>query len=807
MRTRVTPRVPVTNPALSRPVRTMFVMGTRPEAIKLAPVILGARADKARFESTVISTGQHKEMLQQALGIFGLTPDYSLLAFKKGVDLCQLTSRIVDGIGSVLKSIPTDVLVVHGDTTTAMAAALAASCHNLPVAHVEAGLRAYGNFAPFPEENNRRIIAHVADVHFAPTTAAVQNLLRENIPISDIVCTGNTVIDALRIASMSPDTPEILQELPKEKHLLLVTSHRRENIGDPLRHICAAVKKLAERNGDVLVVWPMHKNPLVREIIEGTLSGIDNIRLIEPLDYLSFVHLMRRARFIMTDSGGIQEEAPALGKPVLVMRETTERPEAVECMNAKIVGTSEDALVESAELLLRDRVLYRKMSGTNTPFGDGQASQRILDTLYQRFGRDMDDAKPEQPAPQRNSSALVAALKSSKPAIKQERTGTAFSAVREWLMSSGIQTPITGAVFSWYDPENARYAYIYPEIMGYWMTAMTYLAESEPVGEETDSLLTSARKSGDWIIARGFEDCGGVLSRFYTRGRGKDDPFRSEQGLISAFDNGILLNGFLNLYERTMEDRYLTAARAIAAFIMEKMAPPDGRIQALYSSKRDEYVEHSMRWSCFPGSFLSKVAIAMMHMNRVAGDPAYSDCADRLCANSLKYQEPDTGRFVLLDGSTYTHPHCYTAEGLLSAGKLLGNGEYMDAGLAGVRWLLQRAEKEGYVRRNYESNVAFPEAVSSDIQAQAIRLFYLAKAEAPEMLTFSSAARRLMLFMLSFQNTRKDNIKSYGGFRYGTDTRTGKEINTYNSWASMFAMQAMMFSLKGLAGYTPFMLI
>jgi len=803
--TKVAPRTAAAG--LSSPLRTMFVMGTRPEAIKLAPVILGARGNQARFESTVVSTVQHRDLLQQALDIFKITPDFSLPSPKKGGDLCQLTSRIVDGIGNVLKSIPTDVLIVHGDTTTAMAAALAASCHKLPVAHIEAGLRAYGDFVPFPEDQNRRVIAHVADVHFAPTTSAVQNLLRENIPISNIVCTGNTVIDALQIASRYNNIPAAVKDLPDDKRVILVTSHRRENIGEPLKNICAAVKKLAERNEDVLIVWPMHKNPLVREIIESALSGINNVRLIEPLDYRSFVHMMKRASFIMTDSGGIQEEAPALGKPVLVMRETTERPEAVECMNAKIVGTSEKILLEEAERLLSDGNLYKKMSGINTPFGDGQAAQRILDALYQRFGPIKSTNKPEQPVSQKTGAAFVAALRASKPAMKEERTGTAFSAVREWLLSSGIQVPKTGAVFSWYDPEQARYAYIYPEIMGYWMTAMSYLAESEPVGEETDTLLTRARRAGDWIITKGFEDCGGVLSRFYTQGKGKNDPFHSELGIISAFDNGILLNGFLNIYEKTMEDRYLTAAKAIASFIMEKMAPPNGRIQALYSSRRKEYVEHGGRWSCFPGSFLSKVGIAMMHMNRVTGDPAYSDCADRLCANSLKYQEPDTGRFVLLDGSTYTHPHCYTSEGLLSAGKLLGNGEYVDAGIAGVRWILQRAEEEGYVRRNYQSNVPFPGAVSSDIQAQTIRLFYLARAEAPEILTFSSAARRLMQFMLSFQNMCEDDPKTFGGLRYGTDTKDGKEINTYNSWASMFAMQAMMFSLRGLVGYTPFMLI
>lgn len=788
-----------------KPLKTMFVMGTRPEAIKLAPVILGARSEPSKFDVNVVSTGQHKQMLQQALDTFDLVPDHSLLGFKKGQTLCDLTSRIVRGIGTVLDSNPADVIVVHGDTVSAMAAALAASFHGLPVAHVEAGLRAYGDFSPFPEEQNRRVISHVADVHYAPTTAAVQNLLREGILISDIVCTGNTVIDALDIASKKSGVAEILADIPEDKRVVLVTSHRRENIGAPLKRICAAVKKIASQHEDVHVVWPVHKNPLVRDAVLAEMQGAKNITLIEPLDYASFVGMMKRSYFIMTDSGGIQEEAPALGKPVLVMRGTTERPEALECKSAKLVGTSAKTLVEEAERLLNDPLEYEKMAGTNTPFGDGRSSGRILDDLYLRFSK-----KARRSGVHDSGGEVtreVTRLRNGKIPVPEESVGAAFSGVRQWLLSSGIQAEKTGAIFSWFDPEKNSYSYIYPEIMGYWMSSMCYLAGSEPLNEGTDTALTSARRAGDWIIKKGFEDCGGVLSRFYTRGGGKQDPFQQSQGIIALFDNGMLLSGFLNLYEKTLEDRYLSAAKVISSFIMDKMAPEGGRIQALYCSKDDTYAEHSQRWSCFAGSFLSKVAIAMLHMASVIEDPAYRDCASRLCDNALKYQEKGTGRFMLLDGSTYTHPHCYTCEGLISSGSLLGNEQFLDAGLDGTKWLLQKAGSEGFVRRNYQSNVRFPKAVSSDIQAQAIRLFYLAKNESAETVQFAQAARKLLLFMLSFQNLQEEDPRTYGGFRYGTDTRDGREINTYNSWASMFAMQAMMMSRKNLDGYNPFLLV
>jgi len=800
----VRPKVIKTNP-----LRTTFVVGTRPEAIKLAPVILGAQADPKRFKVSVISTGQHGKMLSQALGVFGIEADHNLSVLRQGQSLCELTSRIVTKLDKVLKSKSADVLVVHGDTTTAMAAALASTFHNIPVAHIEAGLRAYGEFSPFPEETNRRVISHMADIHFAPTTTAVQNLVREGINISRIVCTGNTVIDALTIASKNHAIPKVIADLPEDKKIILVTAHRRENLGDPLRDICTAVANIAKRHKEVLIVWPMHKNPLVRGTVQEHLSGLDNVRLLEPLDYMAFIQLMKKAYLILTDSGGIQEEAPALGKPVLIMRKSTERPEALECRSAKIVGTSPEMIQDETERLLENDVAYKMMSTVNTPFGDGKSSARILDSLYNKYseaGTFNALGKVLLFAERASVATAVDALKAFKRKKEAESIGRSFTAVQDWLLNSGVQAR-TGAIYSWYNPSKNSYAFIYPEIMGYWMTAMCALAESEPLGERTDIFMNSARQAGDWLMQKGFRDCGAVPSRFYERGRGKDDPFHSNHGLIATFDNGIILNGFLNLYEKTLDQKYLTAAETIASFILTKMAPPGERIQALYSCQEDKYLEYNDRWSCSPGSFLSKVAIAMLHMHKIKADPAYSDCAVHLCANALKYQDKDTGRFMLPDGSTYTHPHCYSSEGLLSAGTLLSEEEYVDAGIEGTRWLLQQAEKEGYVRRNYESNIGFPRAVSSDIQAQSIRLFYIAKEACPDMIRFAPASKNLLSFMLSHQNWDEANPKIHGGFRYGTSTEDGSNIDTYNSWASMFAMQAMMFCRKGMTGYTPFMLV
>lgn len=368
-------------------MKVAIVFGTRPEAIKMAPVVAAFRADSA-FETLVCVTGQHRTMLDQVLGIFGIEPDIDLDIMTPGQSLTDITVRVLQGMEKVIREHKPDVVLVHGDTTTAMAAALAAFYHQVPVGHVEAGLRTRDIMRPWPEEMNRSVIDVVGRWLFAPTPQARQALLDERIDGSRIAVTGNTVIDALLMASDLIEGDAARQNaiasdftyLDPAKRLLLVTGHRRENFGGGLRRMCEALARLARR-GDVQVVYPVHLNENVQQAARETLSGVDDVFLIDPLEYLPFIYLMRRSHLIITDSGGIQEEAPSLGKPVLVTRDVTERPEAVAAGTARLVGTDPDVIVREAEKLLDSPDAYRRVSEISNPYGNGKAAQRILEAI------------------------------------------------------------------------------------------------------------------------------------------------------------------------------------------------------------------------------------------------------------------------------------------------------------------------------------------------------------------------------------------------------------------------------------------
>lgn len=371
-------------------MKVLTVFGTRPEAIKMATLALQLAEDK-RFDARVCVTAQHREMLDQVLSLFELTPDYDLDLMKPGQDLADVTSGILQGMRGVFADFRPDMVLVHGDTATTFAASLAAYYHQIPVGHVEAGLRTGDLYSPWPEEANRKLTGALAAKHFAPTETSKQNLLREGLDPSTIHVTGNTVIDALLEVVHKLDGTTLagqLQErfsfLEDDKRLVLVTGHRRESFGDGFERICKALAETAQTHPDVQVVYPVHLNPNVREPVNRLLAGIDNIHLIEPQDYLPFVYLMNRASVILTDSGGIQEEAPSLGKPVLVMRNTTERPEAVEAGAVKLVGTNVDVITSELAQLLTDADAYRAMSYAHNPYGDGKACRRIMDALVQR---------------------------------------------------------------------------------------------------------------------------------------------------------------------------------------------------------------------------------------------------------------------------------------------------------------------------------------------------------------------------------------------------------------------------------------
>lgn len=382
----------------------MLVFGTRPEAIKMAPLVKAFQARKEDFETVVCVTGQHREMLDQVLSLFDIKPDFDLNIMKQGQDLYDVTSRVLLGMRDVFKTCVPDILFVHGDTTTSTAAALAAFYHQIPVAHVEAGLRTGNIYSPWPEEMNRLITGRIATYNLSPTKLSRENLLRENVSDSKIVVTGNTVIDALHwVTNKINNDKDLNANLAKElvtkgydvtrlsngRRLVLITGHRRENFGDGFRNICNALKALSEKYPDVDFVYPMHLNPNVRRPIHEAfgedLSNLDNMFFIEPLEYLMFIFLMEKSDVVLTDSGGIQEEAPGLGKPVLVMRDTTERPEALEAGTVKLVGTDYDAIVDNVSLLLDNREAYERMSHAVNPYGDGKACGRIIDFIKSKM--------------------------------------------------------------------------------------------------------------------------------------------------------------------------------------------------------------------------------------------------------------------------------------------------------------------------------------------------------------------------------------------------------------------------------------
>ena len=380
--------------------KVMLVFGTRPEAIKMAPLVKEFQKYPDTFKTIVCVTGQHRQMLDQVLQLFGIVPDYDLNIMKQGQDLYDVTSRVLTGMRDVLKESQPDVVLVHGDTTTSTAAALAAFYQQIPVGHVEAGLRTHNIYSPWPEEMNRQITGRIATYNFAPTPLSKSNLLREAVAEESITVTGNTVIDALywvvnkikEDKALNAELQNLLVQagydvtrLAGGRKLVLITGHRRENFGDGFINMCTAIRDLTQKYPDVDFVYPMHLNPNVRkpihEVFGEDLSNLGNMFFIEPLEYLSFVYLMEKSNIVLTDSGGIQEEAPGLGKPVLVMRDTTERPEALEAGTVKLVGTDYDKIVNEVSLLLEDQAHYDTMSKAVNPYGDGLACGRIVDTL------------------------------------------------------------------------------------------------------------------------------------------------------------------------------------------------------------------------------------------------------------------------------------------------------------------------------------------------------------------------------------------------------------------------------------------
>lgn len=376
--------------------RIMTIFGTRPEAIKMAPLVLQLKKEE-QLEPVVVVTAQHREMLDSVLETFNIQPDYDLNVMKPGQTLSQVTSRVLTGLEDIIKEVQPDMILVHGDTTTTFAGSLAAFYNEISIGHVEAGLRTWNKYSPFPEEMNRQMTGIMADLHFAPTEQAEKNLLNENKDPQSVVVTGNTAIDAMHTTIDQDYQSEIIQR-HQDKRIILLTSHRRENIGQPMENIFKAARRIVVEVEDAVIVYPMHKNPKVRDIARQYLSDHDRIELIEPLEVVDFHNFAHQSYLILTDSGGVQEEAPSLGKPVLVLRDTTERPEGVEAGTLKLAGTEEEDVYRLTKELLTDKELYQSMSIAQNPYGDGHASERICNHIRHYFG--LTQTKPESFKPE-----------------------------------------------------------------------------------------------------------------------------------------------------------------------------------------------------------------------------------------------------------------------------------------------------------------------------------------------------------------------------------------------------------------------
>ena len=367
-------------------IKVMSIFGTRPEAIKMAPLVKELERRK-EIESIVCVTAQHREMLDQVLNTFDIKPDYDLNIMKQGQSLADVTTRALVGLEEVIKEVKPNIVLVHGDTTTTFAGALAAFYNQVAIGHVEAGLRTYDKYSPYPEEMNRQMVDRLSDMYFAPTEISKNNLLKENIDESKIYITGNTAIDAMSTTVDENYTHPELDWINAGERMILLTAHRRENLGEPMRHIFRAIKRVVDEFSDVKVIYPIHMNPKVREVANEVFGDADRVKLIEPLEVFDFHNFQNKSYIILTDSGGIQEEAPSLGKPVLVLRDTTERPEGIKAGTLKLVGTDEDVIYEETKKLLLDKKEYEKMSKASNPYGDGHASERIVDAIIEYFNK------------------------------------------------------------------------------------------------------------------------------------------------------------------------------------------------------------------------------------------------------------------------------------------------------------------------------------------------------------------------------------------------------------------------------------
>ncbi|MFH1710218.1 MAG: UDP-N-acetylglucosamine 2-epimerase (non-hydrolyzing) [bacterium] len=757
-------------------VKLLFAFGTRAETIKIAPVIREIQDNyKDFFRLKIVSSCPPKEINQVFPYFnFAIRPQiHHLQPGRPEENLIEKTPALCSGILDFFRKAQPDMVVVQGSSPISFMAAIAAFYSGIPVAHIEAGLRTYNKNNPFLDEFHRHTMDLMADILFAPNSAAQKTLLHEKIPASNIFKTGNTVVDALNLMLKTHKLSPSSFNLHPEKRLLLVTLRRPPAFTESLKRILGALTALALKHADLHIIFPIHLEPWVYRDIYPQIKAIKNIQLIPPQDYPVFIWLMQRSHLILTDSGGIQEEAATLGKPVLILRESTERPELIRTKIAKLVPPfGAPKIIEAVEEVLGLSLKkYRQMirRAKVNPYGDGKASQRIVQTLYNYFN-----------------------LRGPRHAVKRGK---------DWLLNSGIQeldrrSKFYGAINAWFDVDQEKYGPIYPESTGYGITTFLFLNRLKRSAE----LIERARSAANWIISQP----PGIKAKYYRDPNVTHPPL---DDCVYAFDNGIILNGLVNLYETTNEKKYLEFAKKTADFLWDLVRTKDKKthIFPYLDPATKKLISSPHNWATQFGPHQAKIAIGLLNLYKINSNSHLEKLAIILCKEALKYQAKE-GRFItkISDGSTNLHPHCYAAEGLLYVGlHLRSKGEnlklaekFIQAAAKAVEWVLDQQKADGSLRCVYGDMRKEGLFERSDALAQVLRLGLLLISEKRLDPKKYSGALDLLAGRLGrkYQYSQK-GPKMEGAIYYGTDFK-GIKTKDANSWCTMFALQALIMYRK-----------
>jgi UDP-N-acetylglucosamine 2-epimerase (non-hydrolysing) len=716
-------------------IKVLTVFGTRPEAIKLAPVIKELERRSDTFESRICVTGQHREMLDQMLDLFGIEPHHDLKVMEHAQSLNHVTVAVIDRLLPILEEEHPDWVLVQGDTTTTMAGALGAFHHGIKVGHVEAGLRTFDKHDPWPEEMNRRVAGVLADVHFAPTPSSAQNLYREGVSKDRVYVTGNTVIDALQMVAGMPfdatQTPLSGLGLNGQK-LIVATMHRREMTSEALGDVCAGLRAVAEGHPDVRIVIPVHRNPKVRGPIHEALGDVANISLLDPLDYQPMVWLVGRSHFVITDSGGLQEEVTALGKPVLVIRGTTERPESVEAGNAVLIGTDGSAIESWATSLLADDNTYQAMARSTNPYGKGDAAKKIADILESRSSAQLPSSGSGPGGPSR---------------IDPEVVEWGADGLARWITSGAAQSS-SGAFAAWVELASGEKAYDYAEITGY---ALTHLAARD---ELSDAEVDVGRGAAEWLTAR-------VRQRRLAARDGWDGD------AVYLFDLGMISAGLQSFGRRIGKQRYVDAGLELVELLESALS--DDIVAVWSHGPRSERTN----WSTRGVVHLAKLAQSLLLAER-------EEPARRLIDAARAVQGPD-GHMPTDPESTVTmlHPHLYGAEGLWMWGSATGDQDAIDRARANVQWVWTHQLQTGGLPRAFGR----PEPIEQlDVTSQAVRMALLLGVRTP-------AVDRAIERLLEVARERDGML--------AMPYQPGSPDVHLNTWVTMFASQALALAAPG----------